>query len=418
MFSDYSKVVKNKYFIMLWMSQVLSQLTINIVNFTFLIRLFALTGSAIATSMLWVSYAIPAILIGPIAAAVVDIVNRRKILILTNFLQALTIFLFIFVHERYLFLIYGIAIIYSFLNQFYVPAEFATLPSLVKKEDYPTANSLFFMTQQVALIVGFGIAGVLNQFLGFADTLFIASVLLFVAFLSVWFLPKLPIEKAVSKSIDVLIIQFFTKLFEGYDFIKRRKDILLPFILLIFVQVGLAVIIINIPLIATDLLNIDIQKASYFVIVPAGIGALFGAVGVPKLIRKKWRKKRIIDLSLLILSVSFLALTFLVPDLPPFIRQNIGFLISVFAGASFVGVLIPAQTYLQEATPGGYRGRVFGNFWFLVTVVTILPVIFSGAITELLGIKFLFLMLFMCLTGILVFSKKYGAYFIASGTNM
>ena len=64
-----------------------------------------------------------------------------------------------------------------------------------------------------------------------------------------------------------------------------------------------------------------------------------------------------------------------------------------FIGASFVGITIPSQTFLQLATPKEFQGRVFGNFWFIVTVITILPVIFSGAVAELLGTQTLMALL-------------------------
>jgi hypothetical protein len=72
---------------------------------------------------------------------------------------------------------------------------------------------------------------------------------------------------------------------------------------------------------------------------------------------------------------------------------------------------------LQEKIPGGLMGRVFGNYFFLAMIVTIFPVIFSGAITELFGIK---LMIFM--TGIIAItfslvSKRYGQNFLEKEAN-
>lgn len=127
----------------LFASQVLSQLTVNMMNILLLSRLFTITGSSIATSLLWVSYALPSIFAGPIGAASVDFIDRKKVLIITNFLQALVIFIYIFMHQTSIFLLYLVVVIYSFLNQFYLPAEAASLPSVVKKADLARANSLF-----------------------------------------------------------------------------------------------------------------------------------------------------------------------------------------------------------------------------------------------------------------------------------
>jgi MFS family permease len=92
---DFKIVLKNKNFIYLWSSQILSQLTINIMNFLLLIKLFNETSSTIATSFLWVAYALPAIFIGPIAAASVDMLDRKRVLLITNLMQSILVFSYV-----------------------------------------------------------------------------------------------------------------------------------------------------------------------------------------------------------------------------------------------------------------------------------------------------------------------------------
>ena len=84
-------------------------------------------------------------------------------------------------------------------------------------------------------------------------------------------------------------------------------------------------------------------------------------------------------------------------------------------GFGFVGLLIPVQTFMQEMTPGGFRGRVFGNFSFVVTIATIFPVIFSGAIIEIFGIKLLLFFIALLLGFTLFLSRKYGQNFLENG---
>ena len=78
----FQEIISQKNFLYLWASQILSQLTINIMNFLLLIRLFEATGSSVATSFLWVAYALPAIFIGPFASASIDMLERRKVCLL------------------------------------------------------------------------------------------------------------------------------------------------------------------------------------------------------------------------------------------------------------------------------------------------------------------------------------------------
>ena len=408
----FKPLLKNSKFLHLWASQLFSQLAINIMNFLLLVRIFTITGSTIAASLLWVSYALPAILIGPIAAASVDMVAKRKMLMITNLLQSLVILLYALAHTERFFLLFGVAFAYSFLNQFYVPAEQASLPGIVPKRLLPQANSLFFLTQQSALIAGFGVAGVLNKFLGFEYSLYLCSLFLLLAFISVSFLPRLATRERLPESFEKGIIKFFSRIVEGYKFIKENKNILAPFLLLMAMQIAGAVVVVNMPVLAVNIFKISINSGGLLIVVPAGIGAIVGSALVSKLLRGGLRKKRIIEASLFLVSLAILFLVFITPEISGWARIFFGAVIIMVTGASFIGVMIPSQTFLQEATPGGMRGRVFGNYWFLVTLATIFPVIFSATLTELFGIQFLFTILAGLIFGGFIVSKKYGQKFI------
>ncbi len=387
-------------FFLLWISQILSQVTLNVLNFLLLARLFDVTQSSIATSLLWVAYALPTIFFGPIGASFADLLSRRKTLMITNFLQALVIFIFIFTHTYSIFLLFAVIISYSFLNQFYVPAEIASLPSLVPESKLSKANSMFFLTQQLSLIVGFGFAGLIENWIGFNGALILCSTLLFVAFISVSFLPKLNPVAKVPKNWEELIKVFLNHILEGYRFIKNMKSVFYPLGLLFVIQVGLTIVIANLPIIANEILNVPTNLAGLYVVVPAGIGATLGSFLINKMVKNKWRKKKMIDISLGLLGVSVLGLIFG--------KVMTSSLFIVLIGIGFVGVNIPTLTFLQEVTPEWLRGRVFGNLFFIITITTILPVIFSGVISEFFGVKTLLTILALGVILILTFSLNKG----------
>lgn len=399
----------SKKFYFLWASQILSQVTINIMNFLLLTRLFDITHSSIATSLLWVTYALPTIFFGPIGAGFADLISRRKTLMITNLLQALVVFLYIFTHEYSIFLLFAVIILYSFLNQFYVPAEMATLPSIIPEKKLAKANSLFFLTQQLSLIVGFGFAGIIQNWVGFEGSLMICAGALFVAFISVSFLPKLnPINK-VPKNWENIISVFSKHIIEGYKFIKNHNTILYPLGLLFLIQVGLTIVTSNLPIIAEEILNVPSSLSGLYIVVPAGIGATIASILIPRIIKRGWRKKKIIEISLGIIALSVLSIIFgKLVTTPIFV---------VLAGMGFVGINIPALTFLQESTPDWLRGRVFGNLSFLISISTIFPVIFSGVISEFLGVKTLLTILSFGVILVLTFSMRRGQKLIENNIN-
>jgi MFS family permease len=410
---DFQTLLKTPRFINLWFSQILSQLTVNIMNFLLLTKLFTSTGSTIATSLLWVAYALPAILVGPIGAASVDIISRRKTLMITNLLQSLTIFGFLLTNQSSIFILYAVVLLYSLFNQFYVPAESSSLPSLVAKNQYAHANSLFFITQQSSLVLGFALAGILQGFIGFTLSLALCAVFLFLAFVSTVFLPEIKPSRKVPAAFDKLLGLFFQSIYEGYKFINNNHAILFPLILLLGMQVSLAVIIVNLPVIATQILNVSVNYVGFLVVVPAGIGAIIGSFIIPRRLKKDWRKKSVIEVGAALLSFGILLLVFLIPLIPIVLRLVFEPIFVVLIGFGYICVTIPTLTHLQEATPLWLRGRVFGNLWFLTTIATIFPVIFSGVITQLFGIKTLLVILMLATMYVFYYSKRNGQRFIS-----
>ncbi len=407
--NDIKLLLKNSKFLYLWISQMFSQVTVNIMNFLLLAKLFTETGSSIATSFLWLAFALPAIFFGPIGAACVDLVSKRKMLMITNLLQALTILILIFVHTKSIFVLYIAVLVYSSLNQFYVPAESASLPSVVSKKNLSHANSLFFITQQTSLIIGFGVAGIIQKLVGFNGSLVLCSVFLFISFISVSFLNEMRPRKEIPETFEKIFKTFFETILEGYEFIKSRKTILFPLLLLLGIQIGLAIAVVSLPIIATQILNASVNLAGLYIVVPVGIGAILGSIFVSKILRAGMRKRKLIEICLGLAGTSVLLLSLLTPFLPGIIKIGVSFILIAAIGFGFVGVNIPTFTYLQETTPSGLRGRVFGNFWFLVTIVTVLPVLFSGAITEFFGVRILFAILAAGVLGALVYIKKRGS---------
>ena len=409
---EIKKLLYKSRFKYLWSSQILSAVTLNIMNFLLLARLYSETGSSIATSLLWVAYSLPALFFGPIAAATVDLFSRRKMLMVTNLLQAFAVFGFVFVHSQNIFILYALVLIYSLLNQFYVPAESAYLPSTVRKENLPQANSLFFVTLQAAVVMGFGFAGVLQKAIGFDGAMMLCGAFLFLAFISTSFLEEIKPKTEIPEKFEHALKAFLDSIIEGYSFIKENKFVLYPLLLLLGMQSTLTIIVVSLPVIASQILGISVDFSGISLVVPAGIGATLGSIFIPRLLAKKYRKKLIIEYSLFTIAVSVLSMTIGIPHLPVGLRVAITPILILLSGFGFVGINIPTLTYLQSVTPPWLLGRVMGNLFFLSTIISLFPVLFSGAITEIFGIRTMLTIMALGALSILAFSKKIGAKMI------
>lgn len=403
--TDYKNLFKNKDFLALWASQFFSQMALHTMNFLVILLVFQKTGSTLATSIVWLVYILPAILIGPLAAAYVDLIDKKQLLIFTNVSQALLVAGFSFVYAHYLFLAYAVVLLYSLLNQFYTPAEIASLPMLVKRQDLPQANGLFLGTYQIGLVVGAGVSGVIGDALGFRNAFLISASALTLAYVAVNFLPKLQTKKDAEEDIRQNIKEYLEDVWEGISFIKNHKNIWVPFVTIAGLQVSLAIVFTNLPAIAEVIIKINPNYAGVYIVGPAGLGAVLGILSVPRALKTK-TKKQLAKIALFVLSLGLIIVATIIPGLPSSFSLPISIFMFALAGISFIGIFIPAQTFLQEQTPSDMMGRVFGNAWFITTVATVFPLIFSASITEVFGPRFLFLFFGVILFMIYVYYNK------------
>src|SRR3989344_3231511 len=335
---DITFLFKNTKFPYLWFSQIFSQITINMMNYLLLIRLYENTNSTLAISFLWVSYSLPVILIGPVAYAMVDILDRRKVLIATNFFQAMLVFFYAIYARSFVFGAYGIAFFYSLLNQFYVPSESSSITSLVERKYLPQANGLFFVTQQLSLILGFALASVINNFIGFDLSLYVCAAFLFIGFISVTFLPKMKFSEKQKGDVENGIISFFQSIYSGYKYIRTNKNIFITLAVLISVQIMYSIIVISVPTISETLLDVPAKLSGVFLVIPAGIGSMLGAIYIPMFLKNKWRKRRLVEPSLLVIAPLLFTELFLIYYLPAVARLIISGVIILFIGVFFTGI--------------------------------------------------------------------------------
>ncbi len=411
---SHTLILRNRSFTLLWISQITSQLTVHIMNFLLILKMYESTQSTVATSLLWLAYASPSLIVGPFASAYTDSTDKKRVLIYSNALQSIVVFVSAFFVVTNIQSAYFFIFLFSVINQFYVPSEFSALPTIVKKKYYATANGLFLITQQLAIVVGFTVSHSLEDLLGFKSTLYICSALLVTATLSVWFLPSMKSSVVKSTSFKKRINNYFAMITEGFRYILNTKYILYPFICLLGMSSSVSIITVNMPIIAQEVVRIPAESSGIVIALPVGIGAFIGGYAVSKALGKGVRKYLLINSVLVTFILGLVLTTFSSRFFGPLTSLYLSILGLLIIGFSFMGMVIPVLTYLQEAIPEKFRGRVFGNFWFVVTIISIIPVMLSGFLSEYVGPKLLFYLLIIAASTGFVFMKSRGESFIKS----
>lgn len=392
------QVLRIRPFTYLWITQVLTQISVNMLVFILAVLVYEKTRSNTAVSLLFVTVGLPAALFGAISGVVVDRMRKRQALLLSTLVRAILIGL-VFFYRHNIGYIYILVALISTVSQLFVPAEASLIPKFVPQHLLLSANSLFTMTFYSAIIGGFVAGGPLLSLLG-TDLLLVSLVLTFViAWLMLLLLPG---EK---NHVDLYGKFTFPHLLHdlrsGIGYIVKIPVVVQAILLLTLAQAIIAIIATLGPGFADRVLLIKLTDASVLILGPAAAGMVVGAIFVGSVgmrFRKKWLINTGIFLSsLLLLLVAFLIRSRSYHSISLFFEEI--FSVSLERGLLPLSVLsfffmgfanslidVSCNTVLQEQTSDQVRGRVYGILQSLIGGVAILPVVVSGVVADLFGV--------------------------------
>jgi len=390
-------VLKNKDFLKIWIAQIFSQSANHLLNFLLILKIYELTNSNKMVSFLVLSFTIPSIVFGLYAGVCADRFSQKRIMYLANILRALIVLGYAYLGGT-LWYIFVAAFLVSSAMQFFLPAEAARIPAIVERENYMAANSLYIFTTYGALLFGYSLAGV-AQLLGEQGQYMFISLFFLIAAVSLSFLPY---DRGRYMKINVKSIfrGVLKDLSYSWDIVKKRPDVYMPILYLVFGWIAVSVGYVLLPSLANDILNINTVEISHLVIIPAGVGAITGAFIIEGL-SKRYNRNKLIALGIFIMgAVGLLIAT--IPNFrelfyakfPEFIASyglvlkipviNI-LLFTIGFGAVFV--IIPAQTLLQENTKDHLRGRVFGFLSVMINLSTFMPILIIGIVADIINMQ-------------------------------
>ena len=174
------KLIKQKDFSLLIFGKFVSLLGSNILQFALSLYVLAITGSAaIFASILSVSI-LPRLLLSPIAGVFGDWFDRKKTIVLLDFMNSILIgafaILFAINDDLSILAICVFVILLEITEIFFGSAMSAVLPSLVKKEELIEANSFNSLVMNTGNILAPIIGAVLYSTFGMKAILIVSSI--------------------------------------------------------------------------------------------------------------------------------------------------------------------------------------------------------------------------------------------------
>ena len=162
-------VFRRRDFSLLWISQLVSTAGSSLTSLAAGIYVWRATGSALAVGLTLMVTAIPSLVVGLLAGVYVDRHDRKKIMIWTCLIQAVTVGLIAVVIGIEAIALPGLYVLLltdAGIKQFYDPAHDSLIPEVANDEELAAANSFLSIASFGSTAVGFAGAGLLAGSVG------------------------------------------------------------------------------------------------------------------------------------------------------------------------------------------------------------------------------------------------------------
>ena len=304
-----------------------------------------LTPSALMVALVQTASTAPFLLFGLIAGSLADIMNKRKLIVITQLVMLLsTAGLGAIAVTGHV----GPAsvLLLTFLCgaafTFYMPAQQSSINDLVSRADLPRAVALGAVAFNVARAVGPAIAGAIAAWVGSGSALLASSIFFVLMIFGVRSL------KTVEKALPGVPETLFAGVKSGLRFARHSPAMRSLVILNLSFTVCASALWALLPLVARDQLGLG----------PGGYGLLFGTFGtgavVCALTIPTQLQRRPLNTVVRGSVVVWIAATLLISASEITVIALVG---ALFAGAAWVGVLASLSAGTQSTAPAWVRAR-------------------------------------------------------------
>ena len=361
-------VLKDRNFFCLWLAQVVSNFGDRLTQMALVALVYQRTpGSAIALAKLISFTIIPVFLIGPIAGAWVDRLNKRNVMVISDLLRGILVLaipFFIMLHQI-LFVYLAVFLVFS-LSRFFIPSRMAIIPDIVSKDKLLVANTLADTTHMLGNVMGLVVAGMLVniKFIGAIGGFYIDAATFFAsaAFIAMMvqrsFVKEvredlLVTKEALSRSIRKSI---FAEMKEGIRYLRKYSQmhfIVYVFFLLMAGLGAISCVVIVFIQESFGTATLDLGLIGMFLVGGLLMGTLlYGRFG------QKMEKSRTILLSFIGTGISVVLFAFFVRKYPNILVSG---LLAGFMGMAASPIMVSVNTMTHETMPEEARGRTFSS---------------------------------------------------------
>jgi MFS family permease len=337
----------------------------------------AASSSGIVTAGLGLSNALPSILLGLLGGVLVDRLDRKTVMIVSDIVRGLALFSLLFVNNdpSRLWIFFIVLAVTGAASTVFYPARASALPAIVPHEMLAGANALLEAGFVIALVFGALMAGLLVQLFGpnLAFTFNGVAYLFSAVMIALLRIPK----HAVQPSADGSARQVWHELLEGLRYIwcTRSMRYIMGMSVMISASIG-AVLLLSLDYL-TKQLRVGPSQFG-MVIAILGIGIVIGGVLIQRL-SKHLPTNRLVAAAIALNGLSMLGFVLH----PAF---GVVCILTALIGFSIVVARAVLGTLTQAIPPEELRGRVQAAFSIISSVPLAISVGIVGLLLQLVSV--------------------------------
>ncbi|MDD4980615.1 MAG: MFS transporter [Candidatus Omnitrophica bacterium] len=385
--AKFREVLKNRNFFLLWLGQIISQVGDRLGQMALIAFVYLKApGSTLEIAKILSFTIIPVFLIGPIAGVYVDRWERRRTMYTCDFLRAilmLTIPLFLF-YTKYMSPIYLIIFVAFSIGRFFIPAKLAIIPDLVENKDLLIANSLVNITGMIAAILGFGVSGILVEWLGARSGFYLDALSFFVSGGLILFITKksgvssaMDFRKVGKEIVEVIRKSVLAEIKDGILYFIRKKDIRFTAGLTFILWSALGAIYVVLIVFVQKTLH-SATKDLGLLIMFLGIGLFLGSLIYGRFGQRVSHYK-IIFLSLVLSGIMLVIFALVIERYPDFfIAAALSFLLGLLVSP----IMIASNTIIHNASDSEMRGKIFSSMEIIMHLGFLLFMFISSVLAD------------------------------------
>ena len=377
-------LLRQRNFALLWAGQLFSQTGDWILRIALPFYVYEVTGSTLATGLMFIVEALPSLLFGSLAGVLVDRWDRRRTMLATVLLRgSLLLMLFWVQSGAGLWLIYVVAFAEMTISQLFSPARNALLPRLVKKDDLLQANSLGATSEALTRLAGPSLGGALLGLTGFGSVVLVDAATYFLSATLIYYIavPPSSISEPDREKVRTPASSRFQSMRrdwrEGLRQVTQRRSLRGLFLVSAVIFLGQGIISVLLVVFVKEILHGTAVEFGWLA-TAQGAGTLIGGFTVG------YASKRVGPKTLILAGTFAAGLLFLVVIHSASLLVALGLLAII--GVPVVGLIVSIQTLLQTSVEGVFLGRVFGTYSSMVALATMIGMGAAGTLSDWLGV--------------------------------